>query len=78
MPLGKAKNGQRDFEILKAALAGVSLASLASEYNLTAQRVQAILTVQRHKLAVSPSIVYRSLRQADNHGSNGIGKRQSD
>lgn len=65
MPFGKARNGRRDLKILEAALAGASIPSLASLYNLTPQRIQVILTTQRHKIAVSPSPVYRSIREAN-------------
>lgn len=67
MSFGKARNGRRDFEILKAALAGASIYSLASQYNLAPQRIQVILTAQRHKINLSPNPVYRSIREAISH-----------
>jgi hypothetical protein len=64
MSLGRPRNEQRDLEILEAALAGTSLEFLAERFNLSFQRVQAIVTTQRHKVAVSPHPTYRLYRQS--------------
>lgn len=64
MTLGKPRNAHRDFEILKAAIAGVDMKSLAKRHNLTLQRIQAILTTQRHKILVSNDPLYRSIRES--------------
>ena len=63
MSLGRPRNEERDLEILEAALAGTSLEQIAERFNLSFQRVQAIVTTQRHKVAVSPHATYRSYRQ---------------
>jgi hypothetical protein len=63
MALGRSRNGSRDLEMLLAASSGVSPQDLAVQNNLSLQRVQAILTAERHKMANSPSLPYRALRQ---------------
>lgn len=65
MALGQTRNERRDFDMLRAAEAGESLQSLAELYGLTPQRVQAILTMVRHKVAVSPNPTYRAIREAE-------------
>jgi hypothetical protein len=68
MSLGRPRNEQRDLEILESALAGTSLEQLAERFNLSFQRVQSIVTAQRHKVAVSPHPAYRLYRKTrDSH-----------
>lgn len=63
MPLGKPRNADRDYAILLDARAGIPLEAIAIKHALKAERVQAILMVEQHKVAVSADPRYRELRR---------------
>ena len=52
----------RDRELIAAFEAGRSREELSEIYGLSVLRVQAIITVENHRRAVSPEPFYRSLR----------------
>jgi hypothetical protein len=63
MSLGRARTTTRNIEILLASISGVSNQILATRYNLTVSRIDAILADERHKIAISPAPIYREIRQ---------------
>jgi hypothetical protein len=60
--MGFPKTAARNREIFVAFLNGILKEDLAAQYNLTTQRIDAILSAERHKIAVSPDPNYRQLR----------------
>jgi hypothetical protein len=62
MSLGRPRNAKRNRNILLTAANGLSPEAIADQYNLTVQRVQAILVAERNKIAFSPDPTYRAMR----------------
>lgn len=60
--------GSRNREMFVAFLNGTPKAELAIQYGLAINSVNAILRIERHKLAVSPQLQYRQLR--DRYGND--------
>ena len=60
--LGVHKTGARDRAIFVAFAAGQTLVELAVQFGLKQTRLRAILTAERHRIAVSPEPEYCELR----------------
>ena len=60
--LGVYKTGARNRSTFAAHAAGRTIDELANEYLLTRTRLAAILTSERHRIAVSPDPNYCDLR----------------
>jgi hypothetical protein len=61
--LGVEKTGTRNRSIFAAYIAGRAINELAKQYGLTDARIIAILSSERHRIAVSPDPVYCELRE---------------
>jgi DNA-binding NarL/FixJ family response regulator len=57
------KTARRNQEILVARASGLTVKQLADSYGLSLKTVRQILSMERHKLAVSRGAFYRNLRE---------------